>query len=131
MASAIYPKAKENLLSGNIDVTTNTIKVALIDTGTYTYATTHADYSDLSGIVGTPQELTTKTITNGAIGGDDITYSSVTGNSVEAVVIYVDSGTPATSYLIAYIDDIANSPVVPNGGDLTIQWDDSTSIVQL
>jgi hypothetical protein len=131
MSSTFYPKAKENLLKGNIDVVNDTVKIAMVDTGTYTYSSTHELYSDLSGVVGTPVALTTKTVTDGAIGGDDVTFNSVTGNTVEAIVMYVDSGTPATSYLISYIDDITNSPIIPNGGDLTIQWDDGLNIAVL
>jgi len=131
MADTFYPKGKENLLKGNIDVVNGSIKVALIDTGTYSYSPTDEAYDDLSGVVGTPVALTTKTITSGAIGADDVTFSAVTGNTVEAVVIYLDSGTPATSYLIAYIDSITNSPIIPNGGDLTIQWDNGTSIAAI
>jgi hypothetical protein len=36
MANALYPKGKEAFLSGSINLTSDTIKVALIDTGTYT-----------------------------------------------------------------------------------------------
>jgi len=131
MASVIYPKCKENLWKANIDLDTDTVKVALVDTGTYSYSVTHEAYDDLSGVVGTPVELTNVVVSNGSIAGDDITFSSVTGNTVEAVILYVDSGTPSTSYLIAYIDDITNSPIIPNGGDLTIEWDDGSNIVVL
>jgi len=131
MASVIYPKCKENLWKANIDLDTDTVKVALVDTGTYSYSVTHETYDDLSGVVGTPVELTNVVVSNGSIAGDDITFSSVTGNTVETVILYVDSGTPSTSYLIAYIDDITNSPIIPNGGDLTIEWDDSSNIVVL
>ena len=131
MANTFYPKAKENLLKGNIDVLNDTIKVALIDTGTYTYNVLHEAYDDLSGVVGTPTTLANVALDVNSIGGDNVTFDSVTGSTVEAVVIYKDSGTPATSYLIAYIDTITNSPIVPNGGDLTVVWDDATAIATL
>lgn len=131
MADTFYPKGKENLLKGNIDVLNDTIKVALIDTGTYTYNVLHEAYDDLSGVVGTPTTLANVALDVNSIGGDNVTFDSVTGSTVEAVVIYKDSGTPATSYLIAYIDTITNSPIVPNGGDLTVVWDDATAIATL
>ena len=37
MANAIYPKAKESLLKGELDLEDNTIKVVLVDTGTSRY----------------------------------------------------------------------------------------------
>ena len=124
MANVLYPKFKENLLLGNINLTTDTVKVALVDTGTYTYSATHANVGSLSGVVGTPQVVDSITVTNGIVDGDGVLYETVTGNSVEAVVLYVDSGVEATSYLVAYItDDVIGLPVVPNGGDIQLTWD--------
>lgn len=124
MASAIYPKGKQNLLDGNIDMSSDTIKVAAIDTGTYTYNTAHDAYDDLSGVQGTPVTLTGKSLTDGVFDADDATFTSITGNTVEAVVIYKDSGTPSTSYLIAYLDSAtAGLPFTPNGANVTLTWD--------
>ena len=39
MANALYPKAKEAFLNGAINMAANTITLALIDTGVYTYST--------------------------------------------------------------------------------------------
>ena len=66
MANAIYPKYKEAAIGGgaNTDLLTETVKVALVDTGTYIYDAVHDFYDDLSGIVGTPIEIgATKTAT--------------------------------------------------------------------
>ena len=131
MASALYPKWKENLLqfTANNDLDNASLKVALIDTGTYTYNSAHDFYADLSGVVGTPVALTTsRTYTNGLFDAADVTFTSVSGNSVEALVIYVDTGNTATSPLIAYIDGF--SAVTPNGGDITVAWN-ASGIFQL
>lgn len=127
MASAIYPNAKEQFLSGGIDLTTNTIRAVLIDTGTYTYSAAHADYADLTGVVGTESGVfTTKTVTGGVFDADNITFTGVTGNTVEAIVIFVDTGVPANDLLIAYIDSAsAGLPATPNGGDITVTWNGS------
>lgn len=122
MANAIYPKYKEALLNGsaNTDMSAGTVKVALVDTGTYTYSATHEFYSSLSGVVGTDQTLGTKTFTDGAFDSADPTWTSVSGNSVEALVIYIDTGVAGTSRLVAYIDTGQTGlPVTPNGGDIT------------
>jgi len=63
MANLLYPKGKQNFISGNINLVSGTIKVVLIDTGTYTYSALHDAYDDLSGVVGTPSEILTKTQT--------------------------------------------------------------------
>ena len=129
MANAIYPKYKETLLGAatNTNLLTGTVKVALVDTGTYTYSAAHQFLTSLTGVVGTAQTIgATKTVTNGVFDGADATFTAVTGNSAEALVIYVDTGSAATSPLVAFIDTgVTNLPVTPNGGDITITWNAS------
>jgi hypothetical protein len=129
MANALYPKWKEQLLqfTTNNNLSSGTVKVALVDTGTYTYSSAHQFYSSVNGsVVGTPQTIGSKTFTNGVFDGTDVTFTAVTGNSVEALVLYVDTGTAATSPLVAYIDtSVTGLPVTPNGGDITITWNAS------
>ena len=120
MASAIYPKFKQKLMEGSINIPSDTIKIALVDTGTYTYSASHEFFSSITGVVGTPVTLSNKTVTSGVFDADDATFSAVSGNSVEAVVIYKDTGSAATSPLIIFIDGIS---VTPNGGSITIQFD--------
>ena len=132
MANAIYPKYKEALLnnSANSAITgsgTTGLYVALVDTGTYTYSASHEFYSSLSGIVGTDQEITTPTLTGGVVDGGDVTFSAVSGNSAEALVIYrKNAGANTTWRLVAYIDTGQTGlPVTPNGGSITITWNAS------
>jgi len=128
MANAIYPKYKEALLdaAANVDINDGTVKVALVDTGTYTYSASHGFLTSLTGVVGTAQTIANTTVTNGVFDGDNVTYTAVTGNSVEALVIYIDTGTAATSRLVAYIDtSVTGLPVSPNGGDIAITWNAS------
>lgn len=128
MANAIYPLYKQALLDGdtNIDIHDGTVKAALVDTGTYTYSAAHQFLSNLTGVVGTAQALTTKTVTNGTFDADNVTYTAVTGNSVEAIVLYIDTGSSATSRLVAYLDTgFTGLPVTPNGGDITVTWNAS------
>ena len=128
MANAIYPKFKEALLDALADVDLNdgTVKVALVDTDTYTYSAAHDFLDDLSGVVGTAQTIGNTTVTGGVFDGDNVTFSAVTGATVEALVIYIDTGNAATSRLVAYIDTGQTGlPVTPNGGDIQIQWNAS------
>lgn len=129
MANALYPLWKEQLLqfTANNNLSAGTVKVALIDTGTYTYSAAHQFYSSASAAaVGTPQTIGSKTYTNGVFDGADVTFTAVTGNSVEALIIYIDTGSAATSPLVAYIDtSVTGLPVTPNGGDISITWNAS------
>lgn len=126
MANAIFPKYKQALLdaSSNVDINDGTVKVALVDTGTYTYSSAHEFLSDLSGVVGTAQTIANTTVTNGTFDGDNVTFTAVSGNSVEALVFYIDTGVAGTSRLVAYIDTGQTGlPVTPNGGDITVTFD--------
>lgn len=132
MANAIYPKYKQSILNGDTNsALTGTgstgLFVALVDTGTYTYSAAHQFYSSLSGVVGTDQEITNVTLTSGVIDGDNVTFTSVTGASVEALVLYrKNAGANTTWRLVAYLDTGQTGlPVTPNGGNITITWDGS------
>ena len=130
MANALYPLWKEQLLqfTANNNLSAGTVKVALIDTGVYTYSAAHQFWSSASAAsVGTPQTLSGKTFTNGVFDSStNPTFTAVTGNSVEALIIYIDTGTAGTSPLVAYIDSsVTGLPVTPNGGDISITWNAS------
>ena len=128
MANALYPKWKEQLLqfTANNNLSAGTVKVALVTAG-YTYSSADQFYSSVSAsVVGTPQTIGSKTFTNGVFDGADVTFTAVTGSQVVALVIYIDTGTAATSPLVAFIDtSVTNLPVTPNGGDIAITWNAS------
>lgn len=128
MANALYDKGREGFLDGSIDWDTDNIKVCLVDTGTYTVnLATHEDLADVTGIVATSGNLSSKTVTAGVADAADVTFPAVSGSSVEALIIYQDTGVAATSRLIAYIDTGTGLPVTPNGGDITIQWSNGSN----
>lgn len=125
MANAIYPKWKEALIQASSNsALTGTVKVALVDTGTYTYSSAHEFLSSLSGVVGTAQTLGTKTYTNGTFDAANVTFTAVSGATVEALVIYIDTGVAGTSRLVSFQDTgVTGLPVTPNGGDINVTFD--------
>lgn len=126
MANALYDKGRERFLTGAFNWSTDTIKCLLVDTGSYTpNLSAHEFHSDISSgaIISTSGAFSSKTTSGGSADAADVTHTSVTGASVEAIVIYKDTGTSATSPLIAYIDTATGLPITPNGGDIIITWD--------
>ena len=123
MANALYPKAKEAFLNADIDLATDTISIALIDTGNYSYSATHQYRSDISddAVISTAT-LANKTMTNGVFDADDATFTSVTGANCEALIIFQNTGSQANSRLIAFIDSATGLPILPNGGDITVAF---------
>ena len=122
MANVMYDSAKKLFLDGDIDLLNDTIKVALIDTNDVSFSSGHDFHNDISAaIVGTPVALGTKTTTAGSFDSADPTFSAVTGDVCEALVIYKDTGNTATSPLIMWYDTgVTGLPVTPNCGDITI-----------
>lgn len=120
MADALYGLGREAFLSGSISWSSDNIKVVLVDTNDYTVSIDTDQYlSDITaaGRVATSANLGTKSVTLGVADAADVTFSSVSGDVSEALVIYKDSGTSTTSPLIAYIDGATGLPVTPNGGE--------------
>ena len=130
MANTLYDFARQRFLEAQINWMTDTIKVLLVDTGAYTPQTAvHQYLSDISGSarIAGPVTLTSKTTTGGAADAADVTFTSVTGPSIEAIVIYIDTGTESTSPLVAFIDTATGLPITPNGGDIIVTWDNGVN----
>jgi hypothetical protein len=114
MANFVYNKAREEFLTATRSMSSATIKAALLDTGAASLpAQSAADptYANISaGVVGTPQTLGSKTVTDGIFDAADPNFGNVTGATCEVLVIYEDTGTASTSRLIAAIDTATGLP---------------------
>lgn len=137
MANALFDPGREGFLAGEIDWDTAVIKAALVRG--YTFSAAHKFVSDVTGASGvlhvTSSAFTSKTVTNGVADAADLAYSSVAANaSNHSVLIFQSSavtggGDVAASAqrLIAWIDSGTNFPIVPNGGDINIAWDNGAN----
>lgn len=130
MANTLYDNARKMFLEGQINWMNDTIKVMLIDTGAYTANfVNHKNLSDvatasrISGQVGITLNPATKSTDGGAADAGDVTFTSVSGPSIEAILIYKEGASESTSPLIAFIDTGTGLPITPNGGDIIVTWD--------
>ena len=105
----------------------------LIDTSNYTYSDNHVTLADvpLTMRVATSGTLASRTTTLGVLDAADVTFTAVTGNRVQALAVYKSSGTAASSPLIAYFDQASGLPVTPDGGNITIVWDNGSRKVAM
>lgn len=123
MANVLYPKAKEDFLAGALNLTSNTITIALIDTDIYTFSSADEDRADIpNAAVVAEVTLTNKTVTGGVFDADDATLTTVSGANCEALIIYHTTGSNTTSRLIAFIDSATGLPILPNGGDIIVRF---------
>lgn len=125
MTAFIYDKARKKFADADIDLLLDTIKVVLVDLADYSpNAATDEFLSDIpvAGRVKISGALTGKNTDAGVFDASDLLVTSVSGDEFEAVVSFKDTGDPATSPLIGYIDSGTGLPFTPVGTDIMIQW---------
>jgi hypothetical protein len=134
MVFSLYTAARNSFLKGEIDWEDDTIKVALIDAADYTVALAEdvvLDDVPSAAIVAT-ETLANTAVVDGAADADNVTFSAVSGDSVEGVLIYQDTGDSSTSRLIVYGSGFTGLPFTPNGGAITITFpNDAVRIFQI
>lgn len=129
MANALYGLGKQKLLTGSIDLSSDTIKAALLSSSYSPNLSTDEFYDDVSAnTLGTPQTLSSKSVTLGVFDAADITFAAVTsGSTASRIAIYKDTGLASSSPLLALIDTITGFPLATNGGDIQVAWDSGAS----
>lgn len=134
MANVIYNAFKKNIANGGIDLDSDTIKVMLVTSSYAPEQDGHEFKSSVTaevvatGYVAGGQALTGKSVAQdnqnnqSVFDADDVTWS----NSIitaRGAVLYKDSGNPATSALICYVDFGADRS--SSMSDFKIKWSDS------
>lgn len=135
MAWVPYLKFKQLQFSSvHVDFTTDHLCIGLL-TSAYTYSTAHDYWSDITSSevsgsnyssrnVATPTVTTSgSTVTIDASDPSAYSYSASGFSNARYAVLYKDTGSDATSQLIAYYDFGSNKG--NNAGTLTLQLDSS------
>lgn len=137
MANAVYPLAKEGFIAGEIDLDTAVIKCALVRG--YSYSASHKFVSDVTGaggtLVSTSAALSSKTVTNGVFDAADVTHATVaSGAAITGILVFQSSAVTggadvaaSAQRVIAWLDTGTGLPVTPNGGDITVAWDNGSN----
>lgn len=131
MADVIFNSFKAYIMDGSIDLDTDTIKVALVTSSYTPDQDVHEDFADVTnevsgtGYTAGGAALASKAVSiddtdnEGVFDAADVTWASST-ITARGAVIYKDTGTPATSLLVCYLD--FGSDQSSSSGDFTIQW---------
>lgn len=128
MANKLYPKFKAQLMIGAVDLRAANVRAILLDaasTTDYVYSDAHEFLSDIAAGARVKKTglLSGKTVnlTTGAFDSDDPTAEAVTGEDIARIVLYIDTGSDATSRLIMCQDTgITTVPFTPDGSDIRI-----------
>lgn len=136
MANFVYKKAKESMLSGEINLSANSLKVAFVDTSLYT---PNQDTDEFLSIIPTAaKKYRSEPLSNvsndlGVLDADDLTIVH-DGAPFNAIVFYQYGTTDSNSRLIAFIDNSEGLPFAgtAEASPITIQWNNtSTKIISL
>ncbi len=135
MANALFDKYRNVVVEGTgPNLGTSTIKAMFVDHADDTPNTASDEFiSDILSAARVPAiascpTLAGKTFGTGGVGvfdANDTTFSALTGDQVESLILFVDTGTESTSRLLAYWDSATGLPLTPNGGDVVVQWNAS------
>lgn len=125
MANVLFPKFKEALLNKEHDLNSDSIRATLIDSADYTFGAGHTTYADgtvpAAAKVAVSSTLGSPTIVDGVFDTADFTWSAVTGDVSEAIILWNDTPTtPTADPLVAFYDSVTGLPVTPNGGDINV-----------
>jgi hypothetical protein len=122
MANAVQSSALAAILAAY--VSGKTLKVVLVD-GAYTYSAAHDFLSDVpAGNRIATATLASVTTTGGVLDAADPTFPTVpAGDTIAGYWVYADSGTEATSDLLAWFDHDSGGSVISlptNGSDIDL-----------
>lgn len=117
MASQFYTDFKRACLAGEINLSSDTVKVYAVDLADYTFSAAHSALADIPVAARVAEAtLTSKTIAAGRFDSANPVLPSVTGDQFEALVL-VDT---TADTLIAYYDGYTETP---NGNNINITVD--------
>lgn len=131
MANAMYDKGREAFGNAGINWTSDTIRAMLIDTSNYTVDLATDDFLNdvpAGARVGTPVTLTGKSNIAGVLDANDISFTGLSSApSIEALILFKDTGNESTSQLIAYIDTAVGLPVPAGASQVNVTWDNGSN----
>jgi len=134
MANGLFAAYRTLVLSAPPDLSSVTVKAMFVDNADDTAVLASDDFINdilsagrVPAIASCPT-LGTKTLGSVAAGvfdAADTTFTALTGDPVEQLILFEDSGVEATSDLIAMWDTATGLPLTPNGGDVVVTWNAS------
>lgn len=116
--------------SGLPDLTTLTIRAMFIDNADDTIVATDDFLDDILSAARVPAIASCPALgskTNGVVGvgvfdAADATFTALTGDQSEQLILVEDSGVESTSDIICFWDTATGLPLTPSGGNVSAVW---------
>lgn len=123
MTTRLYDSARDARWTG-YDVTgADALSIQLVGAG-YTFDAAHQFADDLTDELGDVIALASVSVSDGQVLADDPVVTGLSnGDVIKGVVVYNDTGTPATSPLLGFIDKRADTTPISftsDGSNLTV-----------
>lgn len=131
MANALFAAYRSLVLSAPPNLSSATIKAMFVDHADDTPVAATDDFiNDIASAARVPAigscptlgSKTLGTVAAGVFDAADATFTALTGDASESLILFEDSGSEGTSDLIAFWDTATGLPLTPNGGDVVVQW---------
>lgn len=127
MANFFYPKAKESLFKGQIDIISNQIKILLIDTSLYAPSVnTDTFVSDIPplAIKDRSDPVQNVNINLGIVDADDVIIADYPGHPFSGLIGYQVGSSDSSSRLLFHIDTAVGLPFTgaSSTSPVTIVW---------
>ena len=128
MSNFIYGKAKEAMLSGQIDVSTKKIRALLINNSLYTpsiNADQFVSQIPVAAIKKRSADMQGVTFSLGVLDANDLIITDHDGSAFNAIAFYQVGTSDSDSRLLFYIDTATGLPFpgANNESPVTILWD--------
>lgn len=125
MANALFNSIKGSILDGGVNFGSATIKIDLIDTADDNPDVATDDFYDditSAAVESTATLASVTTSSAGVLDSADPTFSAVSGDQCEEVLMWIDTGgASSTDPLVAAYDTFSSGmPVTPNSGDIEV-----------
>ena len=135
MANFLTNAYRNNLIGSdtfpNVQLDADTISIMFIDNADDTIVVTDASLSDVASAARVPSAASSPNLASKTLGvvgvgvfdALDVTFTTLSGDQAEQLLLFKNTGSDATSILIACWDTFTSGmPITPNGGDVTVQW---------
>lgn len=124
MANQFYDEANGGLAAAAFNWTSDDFRAILLTAAYVPNLVTDKFLSDITaGIVSSAVQLTTPTNVRGALGADNVTWSSVPAlDLISQCVIYKNTGVAGTSRLFLYFNVASGLILTADGGNIVAVW---------
>lgn len=131
MANSWYDAGLESFAGGDLAWDTGAFRLTCIDEADDTIDLVNDDFlDDRAGAsrVASSGDFASKTFTDGYLDAADVTLTSVSGDQFESIDIFCnDGGSDSARRLLLNFDTATGLPLTPDGGNITVQWDNGTN----